>query len=123
MATAAVQQPQSTTSFSHQILSSTTSATPISKPQDVDTVLHYYKPNADGSPPRPTYVDRPETYERPSEAHPVTVRDVRGKEQDYTLDGNGFQFYKHTSAEKDFNDDEHIKNVYYPETEQLLKDA
>jgi hypothetical protein len=123
MATAAVQTPQSTPSFAHQILNTTTSATTFSKPHDVDTVLHYHKPNADGSPPKPTYVDRPETYERPSEVHPVTVRDVRGKEEDYTLDGNGFQFYKHTSTEKDFADDQKIKEAYYAETEQLLKDA
>jgi len=123
MATAAVQQPQSTPSFSHQIINTASSATPTSKPQDVDTVLHYYKPNADGSPPHPTYTDRPETYERPTEVHPATVRDVRGKESDYTLDKNGFQFYKHTSEEKDFKDDDEIKKLYYPETEQLLKDA
>lgn len=122
MATAAVQQPQSTPSFSHQILN-TSKPTPSSKAQDVETVLHYYKPNADGSPPHPTYVDRPETYERPFEVHPTTVRDVAGREDQYTLDGNGFQFYKHTSAEKDFLDDEKIKAGYYAETEQLLKDA
>ena len=123
MATAAVQHPQSTPAFSPQILNPTSSATSTSKPQDVDTVLHYHKPNADGSPPHPTYVDRPETYDRPFEVHPVTVRDVRGKENEYTLDKNGFQFYKHTSEEKDFKDDEEIKALYYPETENLLKKA
>ncbi|KAF2645884.1 hypothetical protein P280DRAFT_442836 [Massarina eburnea CBS 473.64] len=71
----------------------------------------------------PTYTDRPETYNRASEEHPATVRDVRGQEDKYTLDGNGFQFYKHTSEEKAFIDDDEIKRVYYPETEQLLKDA
>ncbi|KAJ4301738.1 hypothetical protein N0V90_003831 [Kalmusia sp. IMI 367209] len=122
MATAAVQQPQATPSFAHQILNKIT-PTSASKPQDVDTVLHYYKPNEDGSPPHPTYVDKPETYFREAETHPVTVRDVAGKEDQYTLDGNGFQFYKHVSKEKDFTDDEKIKAEYYPETEQLLKDA
>ncbi|KAF2010134.1 hypothetical protein BU24DRAFT_357228 [Aaosphaeria arxii CBS 175.79] len=63
------------------------------------------------------------TYERPFESHKATVRDVRGRESEYTLDGNGFEFYKHTSEEKDFLDEEQIKSRYYPETEQLLKDA
>ncbi|KAL4940966.1 hypothetical protein BDV06DRAFT_230017 [Aspergillus oleicola] len=54
---------------------------------------------------------------------PATITDVAGKELDYTLDGNGFQFYYHESKEKEFLDDEQIKRVYYPETEQLLKDA
>lgn len=51
------------------------------------------------------------------------MRDVRGNEKDYTLDKNGFQFYRHTASEKDFLDDEQIKSGYYAETEQLLKDA
>ena len=94
-----------------------------SKPGDVRTELNFYKPNEDGSPPHPTYVDRPETYDRPIETHPVTVHDITGDAARYTLDGNGFQLHTHESAEKDFIDDEHIKAVYYPETEQLLKDV
>jgi hypothetical protein len=101
--------------------SSTTSKN--NNPQDVNTVLNYFKPNEDGSPPHPTYIDRPETYERPFEAHPATVRDVRGREQDYTLDKQGFQVHRNSANEKDFLDDEKIKSGYYAETEQLLKDV
>jgi hypothetical protein len=122
MATAAVASPSSVPTYKPQTLQSTT--TPKSSgPQDVDTILNYYKPNEDGSPPHPTYVDRPETYERPVEPHSVIVHDVRGRESDYTLDGNGFQFYRNTSNEKDFLDEEKIKSGYYAEVEQLLKDA
>ncbi|KAF2733660.1 hypothetical protein EJ04DRAFT_494853 [Polyplosphaeria fusca] len=63
------------------------------------------------------------TYSRPAEPHLVTVRDVSGREHEYTLDGNGFQFHKHVSIEKDFLDDDQIKAQYYPEVEQLLKDV
>ncbi|POS71206.1 hypothetical protein DHEL01_v210401 [Diaporthe helianthi] len=94
-----------------------------SKPHDVKTVLDYHKDNEDGSPPHPTYVDRPETFFRPFESHSVTVRDVDGHQDDYSLDGNGFQFHQHTANEKDFLDDEQIKQGYYKETEQLLKDV
>ncbi|PVH96920.1 hypothetical protein DM02DRAFT_598370 [Periconia macrospinosa] len=80
-------------------------------------------PNADGSPPHPTYTDRPETYNRESNQHNVTVHDVRGREDQFTLDKNGFQFYKHESSEKDFLDEEKIKEGYYRETEELLKKA
>lgn len=93
------------------------------KRNDVETSLNYYKPNEDGSPPHPTYVDRPETYERPYESHKIVVHDARGSEDHFTLDSNGFQFYKHAAQEKDFLDDEQIKDGYYKETEQLLKDA
>ena len=108
MATAAVQLPQSTPTYSPQILEQSTSKT-SAKPQDVHTTLNYYKPNEDGSPPHPTYVDRPETYNRPFETHPSVVHDVTGRENEYTLDGNGFQFHTHTSVEKDFLDEEQIK--------------
>jgi hypothetical protein len=123
MATAAVQQPISTPTYSPGQTLATSSKPAQQKPQHVKTTLRYHKPNEDGSPPHPTYTDRPETYERPYETHPVTVRDVTGHESEYTLDGNGFHFYKHTSVEKDFVDDEQIKDQYYKETEQLLKDA
>lgn len=93
------------------------------KRRDVDTVLNYFKPNEDGSPPQPTYVDRPETYERPADTHPVRITDISGSEAEYTLDKQGFQVVHHTAQEKDFTDDAHIKAVYYPETEQLLKDV
>jgi hypothetical protein len=122
MATAAVISPSTApTHTSHTVQSSNTSSS--TRPQDVNTVLHYHKPNEDGSPPHPTYVDRPETYDRPTEVHPVTVRDVRGREKDFTLDENGFQLHRHTASEKDFLDDEKIKAGYYAETEQLLKDV
>lgn len=122
MATAGVISPSPAPTHTPHIIQSST-ASGSNGPQDVNTVLHYHKPNEDGSPPHPTYVDRPETYDRPTEVHPVTVRDVRGREKDFTLDGNGFQLHRHTASEKDFLDDEKIKNGYYAETEQLLKDA
>lgn len=122
MATAAIQPPTSVPSYVLETAQTSTS-THTEKPKDVETTLNYYKPNDDGSPPHPSYVDRPETYDRPMEPHRVIVHDVSGSEKDYTLDGNGFQFHKHTSIEKDFADDEKIKSQYYPETEQLLKNA
>ncbi|RMZ80624.1 hypothetical protein DV738_g2585, partial [Chaetothyriales sp. CBS 135597] len=94
----------------------------ISK-HDVKTSLNYYKVPADGSPPAPTYAGKPEVPERPVEPLDVVVHDIRGETDKYTLDGNGFQIYSHESKEKDFLDDDKIKAEYYPETEQLLKDA
>ncbi|KAI0894075.1 amino acid permease-domain-containing protein [Annulohypoxylon nitens] len=70
-----------------------------------------------------TVLTRPSTYERPTESHPVHITDVRGRESEYTLDGNGFQYVPHVAQETEFLDDAHIKAVYYPETEQLLKDV
>lgn len=122
MATAAVQQPSSAHTHNPQVLQSSSNPSK-SGPQDVNTVLHYLKPNADGSPPKPTIADRPETIP-PLEAHPVTIHDVRGNEDAYTLDKNGFQFYKHTSKEKEFPSDEYVvSSGYFPEMEEFIKDT
>lgn len=122
MATAAVSSSAPAPTYTPQTVQSTKESK-TTGPQDVQTVLNYHKPNEDGSPPHPTYVDRPETYDRPFESHLTTVKDVRGRENEYSLDSNGFQFYRHPSVEKDFVDDEQIKDQYYKEVEQLLKDA
>ncbi|KAI1633618.1 amino acid permease-domain-containing protein [Biscogniauxia mediterranea] len=63
------------------------------------------------------------TYERPREQHLVHIEDISDRESEFTLDVQGFQIHPHVSQEKDFVDDAHIKAVYYPETEQLLKDV
>lgn len=115
----------------HQQSGHATSFEPIDAPKeaqpkqtgkhDVETTLNYYLD--DGNPPKPAYVGVPESYERPVDQVKVTVHDIRGDEANITLDKNGFQVYPHTSKEKDFLDDEKIKAEYYPETEQLLKDA
>jgi hypothetical protein len=94
-----------------------------SGPHHVHTTLNYFKDNEDGSEPAPNYVGKPETYDRPIQPLDVVVQDITGEVDKYTLDKNGFQIYSHTSQEKDFLDDDKIKAEYYPETEQLLKDA
>jgi len=125
MATATVQHPSTalprstdTANFDRLAVNN---ASP--KPRNVQTTLHYYKPNADGSPPEPSIVGRPETYERPADSHEVTIHDVRGRESEFSLDKQGFQIVKRAATEKKFLDDEDIKASYYPEVEQLLKDA
>lgn len=124
MATAAVISPNQTptSTFNTQVSKPKTTTVP-SKPQDVQATLNYHKPNEDGSPPHPVYADRPETFERPSETHSVLIRDIRDQEKDFSLDKNGFQIHKNTASEKEFLDDEQIKNGYYAEVEKLLKDV
>ena len=121
MASAAVQQP-SGHSTTFEPLSVNTKASSSTK-HDVSTTLNYYKDPGDGSEPAPAYVGKAETFERPTEQLDVVVHDIRGEEEKYTLDGAGFQIFPHKSAEKDFLDEEKIKAEYYPEVEQLLKDA
>ncbi|WPH04500.1 Hypothetical protein R9X50_00739100 [Acrodontium crateriforme] len=126
MATAAVQLAPGHSFATNQVDAKLNQPTKLEK-HDVLADLFYYKDPGDGSEPRPTYVGsvmvKPETYERPFETQQSVVHDISGEEDKYTLDSHGFQIYNHESEEKDFVDDEQIKAKYYPETEQLLKDA
>ena len=124
MASAAVQQPGGhSTSFEPLTTQVQDAKTTQPEKHNVKTSLNYYKDPGDGSLPPPSYVGKPETYERPTQPLDVTVQDIRGDEDKYTLDNQGFQIHKHTSVEKDFLDDDQIKAQYYPEVEQLLKDV
>ncbi|KAK5095533.1 hypothetical protein LTR70_003456 [Exophiala xenobiotica] len=92
----------------------------------VKSKLNFFQDPADGSKPH-NYV------EKPSGGQPqrnygqneieVELNDIRDRESDFWLDKDAFQAIKGIpSEEKDFTDDEHIKNTYYPEVEKLLLD-
>jgi hypothetical protein len=94
---------------------------------DVTTTLHYYQAPEDGAVPF-NYV------EQPPEGQPqrnfgqtdvqITVHDIRGHEDEYTLDKDAFKVISNLpeSAEKDFASDESIEKNYYPELEKLILD-
>ena len=93
------------------------------EPKDVKGVFNYYLDPGDGSKPAPSIVGKPETYERTPKPLTHVAHDIRGTEDQYALDRQGFQIYLHESKEKGFVDDDEIKRVYYPEIEEILKDA
>lgn len=91
---------------------------------EVRTTLDYYKASADGKPPIPIYVGKESSYNAYSSfPYPITIYAVNGKEHEYTLDNNGFQFVQHQSnlEETDFRSQESIIGNYYPEVVRLLK--
>ncbi|PCH36564.1 hypothetical protein WOLCODRAFT_28657 [Wolfiporia cocos MD-104 SS10] len=94
-------------------------------PHDVPTTMNYYAPIGDEAPYTYAY-QAPEGTPRTNigtDSHPVVVHDVRGREEEFSLDKTGFQFVKHVSQEKEFDDEERIKTVYYKEVEELLKNT
>ena len=96
-------------------------------PRDVPTTLNYYAPDPTSDEPPHVYIEEPPAGKKRDnigrEPHDVIIRDVRGKEKEYdiSLDTSGFQYVHSASEEKDFEDDEKIKDVYYKEIEELLK--
>lgn len=55
--------------------------------------------------------------------HLVSITDIRGKEDRFTLDASGFQIVKYPTKFTAFDDDERIKTEYYKEIEELLKEV
>ena len=51
----------------------------------------------------------------------MVIENVRGKEDSFSLNATGFQFYKHTSKLSTFDNDEEIRREYYPESIELIK--
>jgi len=97
---------------------------------ETNSKLTFFAPPSDGTTPYNLAGDWADT---PPEGVPknnyevfeqeVTVHDIRGREQDFDMNANGFGTISGVnSEEKDFNDDDHIEQVYYPEVEKLLLD-
>jgi hypothetical protein len=90
----------------------------------VDGTLHYLGP-VTASPYTYTF-DPPPGVERSNlvnEAHLVPIYDARVAAPDATLDREGFAVLHHRSAVRDFYDEDEIRRVYYPETEQAIAAA
>jgi hypothetical protein len=50
------------------------------------------------------------------------VENIRGQEQNFSVDTSGFAVYKSPAKEKSFTDEETVRNGYYQEVEQLLRE-
>jgi len=56
-------------------------------------------------------------------AHTVPIHNAREVVGELSLDKQGFQLTHQNSAVEDFYDQDEVKRVYYPEVEQILKEA
>lgn len=95
----------------------------LASPRDVSTTMNFYGPLGDDEPYQYVFTppDGVAHNNLGSESRSVVVHDVRGREGEYSLDKNGFQFVHWPSTEKAFMDPELIKTKYYAEVEELLK--
>ncbi|KAF8579164.1 hypothetical protein K439DRAFT_1648545 [Ramaria rubella] len=93
----------------------------------VTSTLNYFDPPKDGT---PAWVDATTTDattgQRASNAgtlsKEVQIENVRGREDAYSLDTAGFQYIVHRGPVRvDFDDDDEIERVYYPDCVTFLK--
>jgi hypothetical protein len=91
-------------------------------PKHVTTTLHYLVRGAE-KPVR--YVDEPppgvDAYNGIDDPREVRIEDARGREEEFTLDRNGFALVHAATRVNDFYSPDEVKDVYYPEVERLLK--
>jgi len=93
----------------------------------VTATINYFLPPSDGSQPW-TKADRDlvtgkQEINWSRDPHEQQIENVRGQEQNYTLDTAGFSYHVGPSAlsADDFNSDEIIRERYYPESSDYLK--
>jgi hypothetical protein len=89
---------------------------------DVETTINYHPAETNGE-LNTVIPGTAGSYRRRFDTTPVTIHDIRGHEDDFSLEKQGFQVYKHISSEKKFEEKDAIKNIMYPEIEELLKKA
>ena len=56
------------------------------------------------------------------DVQPVAVHDMRGREDEFSLDKQGFQLVRRQAKTQSFTNDEDIKTSYYPEVVELMKE-
>ena len=92
----------------------------------VSATLNYAIPPADGVRAKTTQFVNPATGKPEMnfeyKAYQVQIENVRGKEDTVSLDTTGFQFYNRPSKLKSLTNEEEIRSIYYPETENIIKE-
>ncbi|GJC89000.1 hydroxylase/desaturase asaB [Colletotrichum liriopes] len=86
--------------------------------RQVKTKIKYF--DDPGVPLVPMIIGGPEPGKpQPKIEIPTTITDITGREDEFTLDVQGFHYVKHESQVTNWDDDEEIKRVNYPEMEKL----
>ncbi|KDQ08750.1 hypothetical protein BOTBODRAFT_59116 [Botryobasidium botryosum FD-172 SS1] len=92
---------------------------------DVRSKLTFFLPPPNGEPAYQYFREVPPGKLRRNsvdDPRDVVIHNARGLEDTLTLEVNGFEFVKHTSAETEFLDEDAITTRYYAEMEALLRD-
>src|SRR5271166_216507 len=89
---------------------------------NVEAPLNYLVPSAE-KPVTYTCTPPPGTPQSSSrnDPHTVSIRNARPFAEDLSLDIQGFALVRHRSAVTNFYDGTQVREVYYPEVEELLK--
>lgn len=86
----------------------------------VETTINYF----DLSNERVFYPGTAGYQRRKFDTKPIQIHDLRGQEDDFTLDKNGFRVLQGLWSEADVKDEpDHIQEIVFPETIEAVKKA
>lgn len=93
----------------------------------VTATLLYFSPPKDGSHPY-GYINYDPSNPQPrtnfeAVEHKMDIENIRGKEDQFTLDNAGFQFFRRPAKHQSFTNDDEIREEYYPESIELIKEV
>ena len=94
------------------------STSPVAS-HDIKANIAYFPPSPITIPPstwKPRHLGHTDAYTRK-----MTIHDIRGQEENFSLDRNGFEFVTLPEKERRTDDDEVIVREYYPEVEALAR--
>ncbi|KIX93997.1 uncharacterized protein Z520_10334 [Fonsecaea multimorphosa CBS 102226] len=84
------------------------------------TINYYLDPSKGGA--TDFYPQTASAFRRKFEQYPVQVTDIRGLDkEEFNLDKEGFTFVQHESEEKEFADDDEVKDRLFREAADILK--
>lgn len=88
------------------------------RPASVQSTINYF-PEEGGT--TSYLVGTPEFFNRKFTPTTVQIQDIRGREKDFSLEEQGFQWVTHASEQGEFSDEARIKSHYIAETEELIR--
>ncbi|KAN0103422.1 hypothetical protein V8E51_011735 [Hyaloscypha variabilis] len=94
--------------------------------RDVSGIFHYLDRSiSEQTLNEKTNIATPNTYGAFDEAVACIVEDVTGRESQFTLEKHGFEYRKHPTQLRldDWEDQDKVRAVYYPETVEIIKKA
>jgi hypothetical protein len=96
-------------------------AAAVALPTEPTTLFYYLEPKDGGI--IQTYPGTAFEKRRKHVPHDATIQDMRSIKEDFNVNNAGFEMIDHHSNVKDFANEEEVKQVYYPEVQEIIKKA
>ena len=91
-------------------------------PESIDTDVSYFLSPENGGGPTTYLIGTVGARRRKFDPHAVKITNIRGKEEFFSLDTHGFELAHYPAKEREFANDEKIREGYYREIEHMMRE-